>query len=428
MVKMTGWMLVTKAGKSLRARLLEHPAYASRPKMADEAVKLLAYIASRTHGKAKAKGLAMSHDLLRNRFRGGVHAVRECKNALFELNLLEITAEAIPGKSYTCYVATESMLEVYKQARIEERELLGFNGNLCKGVYADQRRRRCRKAKTIKDSYVRAHEILCCSVEIAGSLADFEFYRMENPDEVSTAFDILSQLAWVDFTPIRKGENASRLFHPLVNFPSNLRKFLFVKNLLYSGEVDIRSCWPTFLAAQLLKLNKGANESFRAECQKWQQVFCDENNNPREIILKESGIAITQEQMKDCLNKYLNGSLQATLEKNRKPSKVYVELDRWFSSIYPLMHKAWKHAGADTLGEKIGRSFETPLMTDERLYEYADQKGVMLYYQYDGFGVFASPDNKQKLKNTLADLCSLMQQISIEKFGVPIVVKQKFIE
>ncbi len=62
-------------------------------------------------------------------------------------------------------------------------------------------------------------------------------------------------------------------------------------------------------------------------------------------------------------------------------------------------------------------------MTDGRLYDYADSKGIMLCYQYDGFGVFARMEADYYLKDVLAGLCRLMTNISKEKFGVPIVVR-----
>ena len=43
MVKMTDCMLKAETGKRLEALLLQHVTYALRPKMADEAVKLLTY-------------------------------------------------------------------------------------------------------------------------------------------------------------------------------------------------------------------------------------------------------------------------------------------------------------------------------------------------------------------------------------------------
>jgi hypothetical protein len=87
------------------------------------------------------------------------------------------------------------------------------------------------------------------------------------------------------------------------------------------------------------------------------------------------------------------------------------------------MHKAWEAAGPSNLAYKIGLNFETPLMTDPELYDFAEKNGITLFYQFDGFGVFAKQGSQEAHKDILAGLRRLMRDISIEKFGVPIVVR-----
>ena len=64
------------------------------------------------------------------------------------------------------------------------------------------------------------------------------------------------------------------------------------------------------------------------------------------------------------------------------------------------------------------------MMTDPELYDFAEKNGITLYYQFDGFGVFAHPEKQEALKDILAGLRRLMTKISTKKFEVPIVVKQ----
>lgn len=423
-------MLKTESGNHLKGLLLGHAAFTTRPKLADEAVKLLSYLARLTRNQVDGRGQGLSYHDLRNRFRGGKGAPKACKKALFELGLLEVAAKPIQGTPFsegrnTRYRVADKVMKSYQKAVREEWGVLGHKGSLCKGTKVELRRRRRLKALKLKDPFCRAHELLCCSVEAGWSWIEDEDFIRKNPGAVDTALEILGQLSRVDFDPIRRGKKSSRIFHPLVNFPSSLRSQLYTKELIYAGEVDIRACWPTFLSAQLLELNTDADEALKAECAKWQEAFCDEKKDPRTTILKETGLAITQQELKECLNKYLNGTIQAAERKDRTISSRYRGLEEWFSCAYPRMHRAWKAAGPDTLGEKIGRNFETPLMADGRLYDYADSKGVMFFYQYDGFGVFAHPGKKEALQEVLAGLCRLMHAISEEKFGVPIVVKQE---
>jgi hypothetical protein len=67
-------------------------------------------------------------------------------------------------------------------------------------------------------------------------------------------------------------------------------------------------------------------------------------------------------------------------------------------------------------------------MTDPRLYDFAEKNEVKLIYQFDGFGVFAHPGGKAAHKHVLAGLCRLMRDISVDKFGVPIVLRHKLLD
>jgi hypothetical protein len=90
------------------------------------------------------------------------------------------------------------------------------------------------------------------------------------------------------------------------------------------------------------------------------------------------------------------------------------------------MYAVWSRLPVKEMANGLGVYFETPLMSDERLYEYAKANNLLLYYQFDGFGIFSDvADNQSVLEAKLRGLCTLMQQISIEKFNVPIVVKQE---
>ena len=148
-------------------------------------------------------------------------------------------------------------------------------------------------------------------------------------------------------------------------------------------------------------------------------------------IQKEAGLKAGISETKMMLNKWMSGLLEkARNDKKRKwePSPAYVALDDWFSKRFPVMRKAWLASDPSLVGKKIGHNFETPLMADGRLYGYADRHGIMLCYQFDGFGVFALPASAQEFDETLAGLCSLMQQISVERFGIPLVVVSERIE
>ena len=412
------WMLGTAAGERVKALLLTHPAYQKEPGMVSDTFKLLEWIADRTIGADKGEDdWGVPTKKFQNAFRRGRQRHTVFKAALVDLGLIKMTKQYVaPGPVTKGSVARYSLNGTFRGAYLEAAERWKPSLEDLR-AFSRKRKRRIREAKGIVDAFSRTHEVLSCVVEMDWEAAP------EGGDRVAIARAIIGKLKRVEFDRIENDGKSSRLYHPLAGFPKELRKHLRAGDKLYAGEVDVRACWPTFLAAQLRELNPEGPEAFRAECKAWTEAFCDEKKDPRDTILRETGLRITHSEMKECLNKYLNGSLQAALKNRRKASARYTTLDVWFASRYPLIHNAWQAKRPSSLAYKIGLNFETPLMTDSRLYDYADKNRISLFYQFDGYGVFARPEDRASLKLVLAGLCRLMSDISEEKFGVPIVVR-----
>jgi hypothetical protein len=414
------WMLGTDAGVRVKALLLTHPAFQKEPHMVSDTLKLLEWIADRTIGAEKGEDdWGVPTKKFQNAFRKGRQRHTAFKAALVDLGVVKMTKQYVaPGPVTKGAVARYSLNPTFKEAYLEAAASWTPPPE-DRGKLVRKRGRRIREAQAILDPFSRTHEILSCLVEM-----DWDAVP-KSGERLAIAKAIMGKLERVEFERIENDGESSRLYHPLGNMPKDFRKGLRAAGKVYCGEVDVRACWPTFLAAQLRALNRDTSEAFKAEYKAWTDAFCDEKKDPRETILLETGLPIKPSEMKECLNKYLNGSLQAALKNRRKVSPRYAALERWFASRYPLMHKAWEATGPSNLAYKIGLNFETPLMTDPRLYEFAEKNEVKFFYQYDGFGVFAKPGSQEALEAVLAGLCRLMRDISTEKFGVPIVVKRQ---
>lgn len=424
------WIRKTAAGQLLVERLLTHPLFRAEPEMAKRGVEFLTSIARRTARGKPAKHWGIYHKDIENHFRKGEHPHLAYKEALLKLRLLKLAVEPrrprTPGTGkVTRYRVHESVIDTYHEARLQQRRKEGFGDKLCRGDNARKRARRLKAAETIQDRFCRAHEVLCCTVEVDW-LWDEAFIR-EKRRKVDTALDVLAELASVYFDPVVNDGKRSRLYHPLAGFPKEVRKHLRVGDRVYRAEVDIRACWPTFLGAHLRKLQGHSNEALKAECNKWLEAFCKpgDENDPRTVIKNGAGVYFKEGELKARLNQYLSGYLQSSGDNGWEPPTKHKAIDDWFAKTNPEMHKAWKAAGPKKLGRQLGLHFETPLMTDSRLYDYADDQGITLYYQYDGFGVFAQPGSQEALEKVLAGLCRLMSDISAERFEVPIVVRSE---
>jgi hypothetical protein len=426
-------ILNTAASSRLQELMASHPAFGREPKMKVEAAKFLVKLSEEP--KNWGKDLGISYKRFKSAFQGSKTSHATFKKALMELGLLDRTKQYIapvkipgvklpPGASWGAvahYRITEKFKEYYLEAGREAACKFDGRDSILIKDFVKKRSRRLLKARKISDAYSKHHEVLACTVDADWGNFDAD---QKTADE---ACAILIRLATADYPAVKNDGKKCRLHHPLASFPSELRKHLRVEDRVYCGEVDIRACWPTFLAAALLHKNKDADTALKAECDKWQKMFCAAHPHPRQVILDEMPLPMTPEAIKGALNKYLNGVLQTAEMNNWKVSPEYKALDLWFSCAYPSMHRAWRTAGPDKLGDVIGRNFETPLMTDPKLYDFAEKNGITLFYQFDGFGVFAHPSKQEAHKDILARLCWLMSEISANKLGVPIVVKMEIV-
>jgi len=419
------WMLDTKAGESLRKKLLSHPAFAEEPKMAIKAIEILVSIYEKIPNSKKDYDWGISYKKFENGFREAKKSHKEFVKALTELGLLPITQKSAPptlvstGKTRR-YLFRKEFKDFYIKSCVESENSYDPEAPLRSAALSRKRNRRLGMAKKIEDVFKRTHEVLSCTVEV-------DRVRLRKEPESSKkneAMVIIEQLRRSDFIVSESNIKSSRLFHTLANFPSDFRKYLKVKDKVYSAEVDIRACWSTFLEAQLL-LKQPKNDALKAECAKWRELFCNPTKDPREAIIEEYGLNATVAELKEYLNKYLNGYTVTEEGDHRELKPIYSILDEWFADAYPAMYKAWKDAKPKKLASQIGVNFETPLMSDPRIYSLAKQQDVVLYYQFDGFGIFARPMSQSELEKILVSICELMQKISFEKFGVPIVVKQE---
>ena len=413
---------MTGAGKRLERYLARSIVFRNEPEAINDALKFLGDIADRTDADGD---LGISYKAVQNAFRKRSQKPPVIRNALIELGVLAPTKRAVAPTIFSDgavarYQVTERFRKAYLDAAYEFVSRCGADRSLLGAAYADKGRKRLAKAQS-GAAFIRAHETLSHQVQL------IEWGRLEaekaNAD-VRTAVAIFGRVVRFDYKPITLGKG-SRLYHPLVNFPSRLRSHLRVIGRHYCGEVDIRACWSTFLAAYLFSVHKrrGKNvEALRAECSRWQGMFCDPAKDPRDVIRAQVGSSIPEKEMKDCLNKWMNGSVQAAEKAKRKPTGWHLAIGRWFAAEYPEMNKVWLAAKPSTVGKGIGTMFETPIMADERIYEYADSNDLTLSYSFDGFSVYAPPTDRFESQVALDGLCELIKAISVEKFGIPIVV------
>ena len=258
---------------------------------------------------------------------------------------------------------------------------------------------------------------------------------------------------WFNELEVKNG----RIYHSFIALPREYRPFALFKGKPYVATVDIRACWPTFLGDLLWHLyqlwirggqldssqaNPGATEiadylkrevnlaALKVECARWTKLFTDSSTDPRDAIMAAIGIQIDREDMKQCLNTWLNGAKKYERATDGKWNmKNITALEAWFAATFPNMAKVW---GVEVLdnrrrtGECLGDLYEGEIMMDASLYEYAVSLGLTLSYEYDGVGVFGARDDVE-LSAKLEKVKAFIQSLSLKKFQLPVEARIKMI-
>ncbi len=247
-----------------------------------------------------------------------------------------------------------------------------------------------------------------------------------------------------------------RIYNDFVALPSEYRPFAKFKNKPYVATLDIRACHPNFLGKLLreyfqsvldalggrtpaTKLTEADTESAKRlqkevnllaleiECNRWSDIFADTATDPREAIMNEARMKIDLRDMKECVNTWLNGGKKYERRTDGRFNKTDVDaLEAWFKRNFQEMKKVRDSFDPKETGRLISEEYEGPLMLNPDLYRLGEGLGLKLSYEYDGVGVFAKPDEKG-LPAKLEQLKEFIQQQSLERFDVPVVVKVELI-
>ena len=261
------------------------------------------------------------------------------------------------------------------------------------------------------------------------------------------------QTRWFNELEVKEG----RIYHSFIALPSEYRPFALFEGKPYVATVDIRACWPTFLGkflwdfyeywmkASRLDVSEAPPKAcevadylkrevnlaaLKTECAGWTKLFTDTSTDPRDAIMAAIGIQIDRDDMKQCLNTWLNGAKKYQRVTDGKWNmKNITALESWFAATFPNMAKVW---GMEVLenrsrtGECLGDFYEGVIMLTPRLYAYAESLGLTLSYEYDGVGVFAKRDDAE-LSAKLEKVKAFIQSLSVKMFQLPVEVRIKMI-
>ena len=395
---------------------------------------------------------------IQDRFRAytGSHTATEFRNALRDLKLIKFTSYKPPANDLA-----KGECRQFEITSLCRRLLIDCNSQwlykLLDKKDAEYRRNqirisRRRETKTVYSETIKAiiddvrHGVKFDSDGIKELLTKD---KMASTERYSLALHLLLAFQTKKFCELELKEG--RIYHEFVALPREYRPLSNFKGKPYIATIDIRACHPTFLGKLLkdfyqkfMDLPMGENVNlrdkaiksklvqidqakFEENCQKWTFIFSNPED-PRDWIVRKNHLDISRENMKQCVNRWLNGGKQYENslggEINRKSNR---RLEQWFQGMFPEMAKVWEALRhREVTGTLITEAYECELMLNPKLYEYSDRMGLTLIYEYDGVGVFAQP-NDDSLERKLHEVGSFIVRESVEQFNVPVVVKTEFL-
>lgn len=444
-----------KVSKNLFDLLFTHPVFQREPKAINTAQYWLNEIDAAT---ARNEGRPVTWDYkdIQDRFRKFAQSPTVFRDALRDLGLVNFTTYKPPPNALvqgTCRAFTITRLgqnlisegnqqwlySLLKDPQTHRRNQVAVSKRKkSRMVYSDPMKR-------IIDEFRHAVEF-----ERDSLLHFLNTEKVKNPTRCRAAYHDLLALVTKKFRELEVKEG--RICYEFVTLPAEYRPFALVKGKLYVATLDIRACWPTFLGKLLgefyatslkerlletpdplllevaAKLERDVDpEKLKVECQTWTFIFTN-SEDPRVWISRKSGIDAPKADMKNCLNRWLNGGRQYEREADGKRNrKHHQQLEAWFQRRFPEMAKVWGGMKDRSMtGNLIAKAYELPLLLNPALYDLGKELGLVLSYEYDGVGVFADQDDPD-LPSKLEKVGQYIQRQSVEEFGVPVVVKTEYV-
>ena len=444
-----------KVSKEFFDHLIQHPLFLAEPKAINAAQYWLAAIDAAMERNEEAPVTWDWKDIA-NRFQSYSRSYTEYRNALRDLGLIEFTTYKPPpgylvnGECRKFSVTPLGRKFVLQGSHQWLHKLLKDQSTWRKNQVNVSKRKVRHKIYSEPEKQIVHDLIATVTFDRDAVLERLEQDKERDPDQYRSGVYHVTALVEKDFEDLETKHG--RIYNDFVALPSPYRPYAKIKNKSYVATLDIRACHPNFLGKFLreffqgfideldgrttgIKLNEADIElakrfkkevnllALEIECNRWRDVFAETAIDPRDAIRKEARMTIDLRDMKQCVNTWLNGGKKYKRITDGRMNKTDVDaLEGWFKRNFPEMKKVWSSFDSGMTGCFISENYEGPLMLNPALYRLGERLGLKLSNEYDGVGVFAEADDDE-LPSKLEQLKEFIQQQSLQKFDVPVVVK-----
>jgi hypothetical protein len=448
-----------KVSKEFFDLLIGHPLFRAEPKAINTAQYWLTAIDAAME-RNDEKPVTWDWKDIANRFQLYSKPYKEYRNALRDLGLIEFTPYKPPPNYFVdgeCRKFTVTPLGrklVLQGCHQWLYKLLKDKTAWRKNQVNVSKRKVRRRVYTEPEKQIIHDFIANVTFDRDGVWQRLEEDKERDPGQYRSGVYHLTALLEKDFDDLKIDHG--RVYNDFVAMPSEYRPYAKFKNKSYVATLDIRACHPNFLGKLLREYFQGSIDeldgmttstnlaqadielarrlkkevnllALEIECNRWGDIFADTAIDPRDAIKREARITMELEDMKECVNTWLNGGKKYKRRTDGRMNKTDVDaLDGWFRRNFPEMKKVWLSFDSRATGCLISENYEGPLMLNPDLYRLGDALGLTLAYEYDGLGVFADRDDTD-LPAKLAQLKEFIERQSLGRFDVPVVVKVELV-
>jgi len=384
-----------------------------------------------------------------------------------------------PRKGFYNRATQTGTVARFKLTDLGRRLLLDSNREYLRKLHNDpdldrriRKNRSQNKCRSKKTADVVADRIKINTYALKFDFTEFEKFWAQKSDilSVEQKINILYSIISIregNFKDIKRCDTDGRIHHPWVLMSSSARYLFNLRGKQYARVIDIRACHPTFWARYLIDvllfnlndyLNKESDgnitlknkynsiiskltnisiykyydinnnilyiprfqeslhylteneEKLVDEYIKWTEMWTSLATDPRLLIAAKLGKNHTKDDIKDLICSAINNS----------DNQVY----KWIRKNYPTLSKLWDKTDKKHTGVNISKIYETKLILNPENFKLADQLGLEILPEHDGYGVFADADDPD-LDAKVDALREAVQKDCINSYGITPVITVK---
>lgn len=422
--------------------LLKHPYFQKNPKKMQYAVRTLNKMLfiidnqdSKSNKNNKYDKIPDGYASFGYRFftnRIGDHYA-ECRDALISLQIINCDwswrEQYLHGLDDTgkCYYYTITQIGLDALANENKRNLFNL-------LHDKTEKRKNQKRISKRKHNHKQYNDIRDEIKATNDNIMFDYHEVTSLLDVFPAkkramsYHLLVDIVKKDYSDLNVNDSDGRIYNPYTQLPHELKPLLKINNVKYNSTIDIRGCHVSLFSELIMAMveeniqhtlthidsGKLDISLLQDEHKAYNKFFLSEVDG-RDKLAIELGISKTD--LKNIINAYING--QGFTKNKTFIGKRGLAYHNWFKSNFPEHYKAWMMTKLEDTGCNISKLFETKVILHPDIYNKANQLGIYVGYENDGFSIFSN------YEDNVPEFLSFVESLSYQLLGIQLVFKRE---